>query len=314
VKKKVLWAVSVLVLIFSSLLMGQETRVSSILQNPRAYRDEVVTLEGFITQYVEATAKSTSFYFIKDDWGAILKVRTSKEKPDVGKRYSVRGPVSIDPITREPYLSEESRTEMAIGQLQAPAPAPTPVPAPVPVPQKNNLIYILVAAIVIVAVLILYLLYKALRRRSAEGLLTEEPAVQGLKVPPPEEMLEGKTVKIAIPPAGTLKLLPGRLIVVSGEDNVKELRFYRTKNQDENEILFGRAAGTSYNYVQLKSMTVSAKHAKMIYAGGKFTIINYSSTNPVKVNSKDLEVNGSSVLNDGDKVELGEVVFEFRAQ
>ncbi|MCX5842192.1 MAG: FHA domain-containing protein, partial [Deltaproteobacteria bacterium] len=211
-------------------------------------------------------------------------------------------------------LSEESRTEIIIEQPQAAALTPAPVPVPPPAPQKNDLIYLLVAAIIIVAALIIYLLFKVIRRKSGEGLLAEESSVQDMKMPAPQEMLEGKTVKIAIPPAGTLKLLPGRLLVISGEDKIKELRFYKTKTQDENEILFGRASGSSYNYVQLKSMTVSAKHAKMLYAGGKFTIINYSGTNPVKVNGKELEVNGATALNDGDRIELGEVVFEFRAQ
>lgn len=302
------------VLFVSCLLSAQEIRISSILQNPRSYRDEVVTLVGYITQYVEASARSTSFYFLKDDWGSFIKVRTSKDKPDVGKRYSVRGPVSIDSTTREPYLSEESRTEIIIEQPQAAAPTLAPVPVPPPAPQKNDLIYLLVAAIIIVAALIIYLLFKTLRKKSGEGLLAEESSIQDMKMPAPQEMLEGKTVKIAIPPAGTLKLLPGRLLVISGEDKIKELRFYKTKTQDENEILFGRASGSSYNYVQLKSMTVSAKHAKMLYAGGKFTIINYSGTNPVKVNGKELEVNGATALNDSDHIELGEVVFEFRAQ
>jgi predicted component of type VI protein secretion system len=60
-------------------------------------------------------------------------------------------------------------------------------------------------------------------------------------------------------------------------------------------------------------MTVSAKQAKLIYASGKFTLINYSGTNPTKVNDSELEINGSVDLADGDRIEMGEIVFEFKS-
>jgi hypothetical protein len=132
------------------------------------------------------------------------------------------------------------------------------------------------------------------------------------EIPEPEEVLEGETVKIAVPPPGTLKILPGKFVVLEGDEKIKEIRFFKEKSSLETEITFGRAAGPNYSHIQFKPMSVSAKHAKLIYAGNKFTLINYSNTNPTRVNGIDLPENGSIELDEGDKIEMGEMVFEFK--
>lgn len=309
--KKFVVCVLLSLLVLPGLALGQQSRIAEILQSPRQFKDEVVELEGFVIQYQEGDAKSTSFYLLKDDWGSIIKVRTSYPRPEVNKRYRVKGPVDIDVFANEPYVSEESRSDVvrAEGVSRVDRAVST---ESLWTKYRNQ---ILIVAIVFVFIAIVFLISTMLKKRAPVEVESGKlPLIEPLAPagPAPEEMLEGKTVKMAVPPAGTLKLLPGRFIVVSGEDKVKELRFYRTKAQDENEVTFGRASGSAYNYVQLKSMTVSAKQSKLLYAGGKFTIINYSSTNPTKVNGQELEVNGTTVLNDGDRVEMGEVTFEFR--
>jgi len=59
----------VLFILLVSFLGAQVNRikVDSILKAPTNLKDEVVELEGFVTQYVEGDAKTTSFYFLKDD-------------------------------------------------------------------------------------------------------------------------------------------------------------------------------------------------------------------------------------------------------
>ena len=79
-------------------------------------------IDGFVTQFVDAGSKSTSFFYLKDDWGAVIKVRTSKESPSVGKRYSIEGPVGLDPRTKDLYVSEESRVELFKGEEPVIAP------------------------------------------------------------------------------------------------------------------------------------------------------------------------------------------------
>jgi predicted component of type VI protein secretion system len=66
--------------------------------------------------------------------------------------------------------------------------------------------------------------------------------------------------------------------------------------------------------VELRSPTVSRQHAVLRYLQGQWHIENLSRTNPVLINGRSLPAGGAarSALADGDRVEMGEVVFRFR--
>jgi predicted component of type VI protein secretion system len=67
--------------------------------------------------------------------------------------------------------------------------------------------------------------------------------------------------------------------------------------------------------VQLHEPTVSRLHAKMSIEGKRWRLTNMSKTNPVIVNGAPLEGEGTSlVLSEGDRVEMGEVVFVYRGK
>lgn len=111
---------------------------------------------------------------------------------------------------------------------------------------------------------------------------------------------------------GTLQLLPGRFEVVTGLEGGRDIRFVRGPGAVP-EITLGRMDGPSHRHVQLAAQTVSRMHARMRFEGGRWHIANLSPTNPVMLNGEPLDVNAQShVLNDGDRVELGEVVLRFR--
>jgi predicted component of type VI protein secretion system len=56
-------------------------------------------------------------------------------------------------------------------------------------------------------------------------------------------------------------------------------------------------------------------HAKLFLDGKSWSLINLSATNPVVVNGLALAGEGSSViLREGDRIEMGEIVFRFRAK
>jgi hypothetical protein len=306
-QKKILSLVTFLMLISFLGAQVNRVKVDSILKSPNNFKDEMVELEGFVTQYVEGDAKTTSFYFLKDDWGGIIKVRTSKGRPDVGTRYIVNGPVGIDPIFNEPYISEEGRI-------------PKTQQLVVPPVQKTNrlLIYGLIGGIIVVFFALVFIIMSALNRKSkaGTGIHTVRTGIEENlgQMPQPEAVMEGSTIKMSLPPQGTLKLLPGRFVVVSGDDKIKEIRFYKIGSTEESEITFGRAVGKPYSHIQLKPMTVSAKHAKLVFNAGKYTLTNFSKSNPTLVNGAVLEENGSVVLKNGDKIEMGEAVFQFQAQ
>lgn len=114
---------------------------------------------------------------------------------------------------------------------------------------------------------------------------------------------------------GTLQFLPGRLEIIEGREVGQELKFVRTPGPDGTSVTFGRSAGSPYRHVQLHEATVSRLHAKMALDGKTWSLFNLSGTNPVVLNGTPLAGEGTSaVLREGDRIEMGEVVFRFRAK
>ena len=79
-------------------------------------------------------------------------------------------------------------------------------------------------------------------------------------------------------------------------------------------VTFGRGEGPPYRHVQLRAPTVSRLHARIVLSdAGVWTLENLSTTNPIILNGTEL-VAGSSpaALADGDRIEMGEIVFRYR--
>jgi hypothetical protein len=124
--------------------------------------------------------------------------------------------------------------------------------------------------------------------------------------------VDGETLRFAIPTDGTLQFLPGRLEVIAGPDTGREVRFVRMPGDTNIEVTFGRAEGPAYRHVQLHARTVSRQHAMMSLIDEHWALRNLSTTNPVVLNGRVLahgEI--APLLVEGDKIEMGEVVFLF---
>jgi hypothetical protein len=301
---------------------GAQPKVADIRSNPTQFLNEKVALEGFVTQYVEARAQTTAFYMLKDDWGGVIRVRTSLAKPAVGHRYRMSGVVGFDPEADMPYVAEEERVDLSL----APPPAATPpvesaAPRELPAESGRTLRTPLVLAavgIVLLGAAAAFWIVASGRRRGGEAPRTADfsvaASVPADAPPPPQEVIEGKTIKIHAPPPGTVKLMPGWFEVVSGDDVVTQIRFYKLKG-DAGETTFGRAAGRPYAHVQLKPMTVSSRQAKVSFDAGQARLTNFASadSNPTTVNGRELGVDEAAVLSEGDVVAMGEVHFKFHA-
>jgi pSer/pThr/pTyr-binding forkhead associated (FHA) protein len=94
----------------------------------------------------------------------------------------------------------------------------------------------------------------------------------------------------------------------------REIRFVRIPGERP-ELILGREPGSSPPHVALPSSTVSRKHARLDFSGGRWGLTNLSRTNPVVVNDETLSsADGERALTDGDRIELGDVVLRFSAR
>jgi hypothetical protein len=130
----------------------------------------------------------------------------------------------------------------------------------------------------------------------------------------PGTMVEAHTIRYSVPAEGTLQFLPGRLEIGSGLDAGREIRFVRVDGPEGHVVTFGRADGELYRHIQLREQTVSRAHARMEFRDGCWWLQNLSATNPVAHNGAELTDQAFHPLADGDRVEMGEVIFTFRSR
>ncbi|MCC6318432.1 MAG: FHA domain-containing protein [Gemmatimonadaceae bacterium] len=129
------------------------------------------------------------------------------------------------------------------------------------------------------------------------------------------EVVMGHSLRFHRPSDGTLQFLQGFLEVVGGPDAGHEVRFVHPALGESPDITFGRKEGPPYRHVQLLEPTVSRTHARLSPEGDRWRLTNLSRTNPVVVNGAALDgVNSAQLLNDDDLVEMGALVFRFRAR
>jgi len=159
----------------------------------------------------------------------------------------------------------------------------------------------------ILVILLVAILVK--RQKATDDILTQ-PITKAV-------LDEGKTIVMKRPPEGTMKLLPGKLIVLKGEDVSKEIRFQVPKDASTKEFTFGRqeiSDQNPYGHIRLKEQTVSSIQAKLLYTGKGYLLTNNSTVNPTMVNNKALNANETVELKDGDKIKMGEVEFKYEAR
>ena len=129
----------------------------------------------------------------------------------------------------------------------------------------------------------------------------------------PGVMVEGQTVRFSVADEGSLPPLPGRLDIDDGPDAGRQIRFVRVPGLDGTDVTFGRTGGPLYRHVQFRDKTISRQHAVMQFREGRWTLRNLSRTNPVVLNHALLDTLDVPSLQDGDRIEMGEVTFTFRS-
>lgn len=291
------------------------TPLSSIDAASESFRDTVVTVEGFVTQYDTAATSEGRRYYLKGMEGTVLPVHTLRTLPRIGRRYAVTGPLSGN-ARDSLYLVEKARWSVGLASssngngTRAQAGDST---------RASILIYVLGGAIVLVMVgLVGVLVY--IRRRDPSGSSdgSSPQAGGGYDLATAEasgRVIENDTLKMRIPSGDGLSALPGRLVVQSGLDDVSEIRFYTTDGEQAAPITFGRTDGSSFDHVQLKTRSVSNWQAKVVYDAteDRCTLVNYAVeyVRPTRVNGRVLEKRESVELRDGDRLSMGDIEFTF---
>ena len=128
------------------------------------------------------------------------------------------------------------------------------------------------------------------------------------------EIIQGHTLRFHRPVDHALHFLPGRLQVIEGADAGLEVRFVRLSDQDQPVITFGRSEGPPYRHVQLLEPTVSRTHARMVFDDESWHLTSLSRTNPVSVNRQPMDDDNSIRLGDGDRIEMGALVFRYHTR
>jgi pSer/pThr/pTyr-binding forkhead associated (FHA) protein len=299
-------------------------RAAEIRAHPRAFLRTTVAVEGYVTQYVDSGATEAAFYYLKDDWGGLLRVQTRDVPPGVGRRYRVTGRVTIDTAVDDALLVEEAREELPL----TPAPAPTPaihdagagnnqLAKPVPAePAAPQLAAVWLVTGVGAALAILALVVALTRRHRTPVPEPSWPSQSPAESAAPAlsaRTIEGRTIRMHAPPPNTVKIMPGWLEVLSDDGSVKQVLFYRNREQAGSETTFGRLEGPSYTHVQLKSQTVSARQAKVLFEGATALLTNLASpeSNPTQINGRPLGTAETSPLSNGDVIAMGDVQFRF---
>jgi hypothetical protein len=94
----------------------------------------------------------------------------------------------------------------------------------------------------------------------------------------------------------------GWLVAMNGEQKGEDFRVRDGQN------ILGSAPDAE---IQIKDVTVSAKHASLRYKDGKFYLVDLDSTNGTYLNDK-TETIAREELKDNDAIRLGEVVLKFK--
>jgi len=125
------------------------------------------------------------------------------------------------------------------------------------------------------------------------------------------EMIQGSALRFYRPADHALPFLPGRLQVIEGPDAGLEVRFVRLADGSEPVVTFGRSEGPPFRHVQLLEPTVSRAHARLHLEDSGWYLTNLSRTNPVVVNRTAMMDEEPQRLGDGDRVEMGALIFRY---
>jgi hypothetical protein len=305
-----------------------------ILKNPIRYQGATVIVRGTVIQLVPVK-KIIKYYVLKSDFGASIKIRIPfpSALPETYKKYIIKGVVNFDIDHVQPVITEISRQPF---EGNTPAITDTSVKHD----QSNNsqikpientkndhtIIYLLSGVAVVLIIVILF--YVKNRRKpnliaqqnftnigsNSSNIFDDSSPTLKVDVSAFSTNEDFKTIKIALDSPKTLKLIPGKLEIVSGEDIGKSFKIAGHPTSDGSVVTIGREevnGELAYSHIQLKQKTISRKQAELIYKDSKLFVKNLSETNYTMLDGIELKSGQLMELKPGSKIKTGEVEFSY---
>jgi hypothetical protein len=311
----------VLTLLFlSSSIFSQSATVESITKSPGSYQGDNVTVKGLVTIYRTGSG-NTRYYLLRGDYGAVIKVNTAEGSPEINKMYTVEGIVYVDVITGVPFISEKTR----VIETTSPPPPPPTFWEKLLSFLKDNVIILILIGVLVVLVAAYFLLRgkKSTEPVSAYTPPSYTPSASDYSAPTvklsPNDMQQQsnddfKTIKISTSSPKTLKFIPGKLTIVSGEDTGKSFKIAGYPTSEGSIVSIGREevkGERAYSHIQLMQKTISRKQAEIVQKDSKLYVKNLSDTNYTQLDSVELKINEKAELKAGAVLRLGELEVKY---
>jgi hypothetical protein len=277
--------------------------IDSITSNPGKYSDNAVEVEGYVKQYIPPTSTSTSYYLLMSDYGAIIKVNTSESAPEITKKYHVTGIVYIDPVSREPFISEKSKYVLNQEKDKDDG------------SKGGNTTLIVVVSLMIVLLVgaLVYLQMKA--KKPTPGSASPDAPLASASSSTPQS--DFKTIRLSPSAPKTMKFIRGELVLMSGEDKGKSFKIAGYPTAEGSIVSIGRElvnGERSYAHIQIdnKFQTVSRKQAEIISIGDQLFVKNLSETNLSQVDGVELKPGEKKELKPNSTLKTGELEFKYK--
>lgn len=269
----------------------QRTTIKEIHDDPDAWLNVSVVVEGQVEHSVWDDAKKRYIYVFQGKFGNVIKVSASYS-PDYGMKYDVWGIVQKDPDRNLPTLVQVG-IEPVEGQPRW------------LLPVMVSLGILLVVGVVLLVIFLV---------NGPPTKVTPPPGGPG--TPPPQDT---KTVILTDPPTEmprTMKYFPGRLQFMSGPDQGKEISLLGRQESVGSVVTIGRRpeqGERKFSHIQVHPsiQTVSRMQAEIWHISGQVVLKNLSGANQTVHNGTTLGLNQDVALSDGDVIRMGELELKF---
>ena len=105
--KKKAFTIILCMLVIPAVMSQDLTTIEILSTRYNSFNHEEVVFEGYIERYVAGSATTSSYYEIKGEYGATIRVNTTQPSPEINQRYRVTGTMTIH--NGEPLIIEKHK-------------------------------------------------------------------------------------------------------------------------------------------------------------------------------------------------------------